>query len=187
MTKQELIQKCLEYALKAQEQRQANKATLDANNGPAQPADVFLFKKMPDKCGITGFAITHAHPDNKGDLCFPDPEDLFFLVPMDWMTAFVGLTDVVERNNQFQGDVVLRCGNGLWITRQDIDKRMVRVGLVDPMPGKTCDRCRKKLGQMVRGKLEGTSSQWENNASPDYDDWADEVQAWVNKFRNDLT
>jgi hypothetical protein len=152
MNKLEQVRQAMQQAVQSYEKA---KAAQRANNGPAQPGDVFLMVGIPDDCPLS-FAILRAHPDNKGDLLNPLSEDLFFCVPCDDWDDMVGICDI-EDDNEYLGPLVARCGYGFWMCREDLpinedDGRPV-------LSGKMLSECRQVMANMARGKLEYTNEQ----------------------------
>lgn len=142
---------------------------------PPQPGDVYLFPG-PSPVDLHWVALG-AHPD----------KDLLFAVPADGH-PFVGLTDVEVPPSERCGLLVLRCGHGLWIHREEF-RPDLRVGVIEE---RYVRRALDKLGQMAAGKLRGLASQWEAEANPDYEDWMDQVGQAVDtladalRFREEL-
>lgn len=176
MTFKERLQEAV--AIQAQRSREVD-AAMRANNGPAQPGDLFLFPGMPDGCYL-GFAIISTHPDNKGCASGPATDDLFLMAPVDIMgSPLVGLTDVVEQN-YYYNRVVVHCGYCFWFARADIDK-----ALGQPASGvgraelRKTDECRLRVAAMARGKYSGTAEQRATEDNPDYQEDQENVAFWV--------
>src|SRR5262249_28573437 len=69
--------------------------------------------------------LVRKHPDNKGDLLKPEPDDLFMAVLVDDWDGMVGQIDVVGESRHF-GTLAARCGAGIWLSRADLDRLMGR-------------------------------------------------------------
>jgi hypothetical protein len=125
---------------------------------PPRPGDVYL---LPGPSPIDlRWAVLGIHPD----------KDLLFAVPADGH-PLVGLTDVELAASGECGPLVLRCGHGLWVHREEF-RPDHRVGVLEE---RYVRRALDKLGQMAAGNLRGPASQWEAEANPDYDDWLAEI------------
>lgn len=149
---------------------------MKAHNGPVQCGDVFVFPGLPDDCPLS-FGIINYHPDNKGDLCYPNSEDLFLLVPIGpYCQPLVGVHDVFERASDVIDSCILMCGYSFWVSRADL-KEEYRVSYLSDSSQR---KCKKKISQMARGiPVHGSQAQWEAEANPDYQKWDDEVNHWV--------
>jgi hypothetical protein len=131
----------------------------NARSRPPRPGDVFLFP------GPSAFDLSWVVVDG------PHEEGLLFAMPAD-SHPLIGLTDVCVADSALSGPLVLRCGYGLWLHPDDLGPERL-VGVVDE---RHVGRAREKLAQIAAGKLEGTASQWEAEANPDYHDWLAEVE-----------
>jgi len=126
---------------------------------PPQPGDLYLF---PGPAAIDQSWAIIAGPCERG---------LLFAVPADGH-PFAGLTDVVIAEADPCGPLVLRCGYGLWIHPSDLPPG----GWIGILEDRHVRRAARKMAQIAAGKLEGTASQWEAEANPDYQDWLGEVE-----------
>jgi hypothetical protein len=136
---------------------------------PAAPGDMYLF---PGPFGVDlVWVIVGVHPE----------QPLLFAVPGDGH-PLVGLTDVEVARSRSYDPLALRCGYGLWIHRDEfrsdwriaaIEERYVR-------------RAQDKLGQIGAGKIEGSASQRECEANPDYDEWLGEVECAADRLASAL-
>jgi hypothetical protein len=144
----------------------AKRAALASDTGPTpRPGDVYL---MPGPSPIDlHWVVLGTHPD----------KDLLFAVPGDGH-PLVGLTDVEVAGSERPGPLVLRCGHGLWIHREEF-RPDFRVGVIEE---KHLRRALDKLGQIAAGNLRGSASQREAEASPDYEDWLAEVGPAVDQL-----
>jgi hypothetical protein len=131
-----------------------------AGSRPPQPGDLYLFP---------GWAA--AIDQSWAIIAGPCAQGLLFAVPADGH-PLAGLTDVVVAETAACGPLVLRCGHGLWIHPNDLPPGG-RVGILDD---RHVRRAARKMAQIAAGKLEGTASQWEAEANPDYQEWLGEVE-----------
>jgi hypothetical protein len=126
---------------------------------PPRPGDIYLF---PAPAAI----------DVSWVVAIDQPEkELVFAVPADGH-PLAGLTDVELSATAPMGPLVVRCGHGLWIHREEFRPEL-RVDILDE---RSLHRIQDKLAEIASGKVEGTASQREQEANPDYDDWLDEVE-----------
>jgi hypothetical protein len=147
-------------AAEAVERYRESKATLAAaSQRPPQPGDLYLF---PGPAAID---------QSWGIIAGPNERGLLFAVPADGH-PLAGLTDVIVAETAACGPLVLRCGHGLWIHPSDFPADG-RIGILDD---RHVRRAVRKMAQIAAGKLEGTASQWEAEANPDYHEWLAEVE-----------
>jgi hypothetical protein len=159
-TRLEQIRKASAEAVEKYRSRHAVLATDAAR--PSRPGDLYL---LPGPSTIDlRWVVLGIHPD----------KDLLYAVPADGH-PLVGLTDVEVSAEAAGGPLVLRCGHGLWIHRDEFRPES-RLGTLD---GRYVSRALDKLGQMAGGKLRGPASQWEAEANPDYEDWLAELERTV--------
>jgi hypothetical protein len=136
---------------------------------PPRPGDVYL---LPGSSIIDlRWVVLTAPPD----------KDLLFAVPADGH-PLVGLTDVEVSAESAGGPLVLRCGHGLWVHREEFRSES-RVDTLDPQH---VHQALDKLGQVAGGSLRGPASQKEAEANPDYDDWLAEVEKAVDAVASAL-
>lgn len=189
MTKNEMIEKCMKLQREAVERGKQCDAVLTKREEEGrfpQVGDVYLFppmreylptgKTLPEDV-ILEFALIAVDHHEGGDL--------FFCVPLDWYPETSGLCDVPIRHNDPFGPMCLRCGHGLWLGDEEFQSAH-RVAILAP---RYTERARNKMAQMVRGKLEGTSSQRETECDPFYEeevlDRAECASEWIRYLRDE--
>src|SRR5262245_21784091 len=136
----ELIRKATAEAVAKDRERRGMLAA-EATRSP-QPGDVYL---LPGPSSIDlHWVILTAYPET----------DLLFAVPADGH-RLVGLTDVEVNASQALGPLVLRCGHGLWVHRDEF-RPGLRVGVLEKVYVR---HGLDKLAQVTGGGLRGTASQ----------------------------
>jgi hypothetical protein len=136
---------------------------------PPQPGDVYLFPG-PFATDLV-WGVIGSHPD----------QPLSFAVPAD-AHPLVGLTDVEVAASKSYDRLVLRCGYGLWIHREEfrMDWR------VATLAGRYVHRAQEKLKEIAAGKIQGSASQRESEANPDYEEWLAQVESDADRLANAL-
>ena len=140
-----------------EEQKRLEDELLERGGAP-QPGDLFAPQRPGDP---VNWAVIQQHPD--------DPH-LLFLVPADDYPPH-GTSDVVVPDHAQYAPLTLRCGLGIWV-QSDYFAKSRRVGFLDEL---TLHAARRKLADMVRGRIEGTAAARENEADPDYEEWMKRV------------
>lgn len=131
--------------------------------GPAQPGDVYIFPQS--KMGVN-LMVLGQHPD---------AADTLFLVVADWICVdLLGGADVPVREEDWHGEsLVIRCGSGVWVSRETVEKRKrSKVRLSESYTS----RCRQILSDMVSGNP--------LPRGPDEDD--PELWDWVKRIERDI-
>jgi hypothetical protein len=101
----------------------------------------------------------------------PDHPDLLFAVPADDF-PLAGSTDVAVRASPQCPGLNLRCGQGIWIRADDLE-RTGRLGSVDP---EAITAARRVLAALARGNIDESPAALEIEADPEYQHWIREVE-----------
>jgi hypothetical protein len=148
----------------------AKRAALAADaTRPPQPGDLYL---LPGSSSIDLRWVVLAAPLDK---------ELLFAVPADGH-PLVGLTDVEVSAEPAAGPLVLRCGHGLWVHRDEFRPES-RLGTLE---ARYVSRALDKVGQIAGGHVRGPASQWEAESNPDYDDWLVKLERSVDAVASAL-
>ena len=141
--------------------------TTDA--GPAAvPGDVFRFEgeRRP-----LGWAALLAHPYEV---------DWLYVVPAD-REPFVGSADVAVAGPG-EPPLVLRCGLGIWLTRDQL-----RAGRRLPaLAGGDLARAMDKLADVARAQAVGSPEEQAVDQRPEYEELLDELESVGNRLKHDL-
>ena len=147
--------------------RQELKEQLSGRTGPAEVGDVFL---LPGRA-VAEFrwAVVLKHPDRP----------LLYAVPAD-TNPLTGSADV-EVSQGLGGPMTLRCSFGLWVAREKLAP-----GCASPCSNVVGWSAPGRSSSRSRGRLEGSASQHEVDASPEYDRWLGEVAGAVDALEQIL-
>lgn len=164
--KTEQLERIRKATVEACKKLEANRKILESQKDRGlESGDVYLFENATD--GFT-WMIVREHLD--------DP-DLFLVVPVD-DHPLVGLPDVAFAG----GPDVARCGYSTHI-HKDQFRSDLRVKILEKV---YVERVRKTLHTMIVGQMDGTQSQWEANANPDYWEWENLVEDAVIQLQKSI-
>jgi hypothetical protein len=93
-------------------------------------------------------------------------EQLLLTVPGD-DNPMAGTTDITISEDALSGPLTLRCGHSLWIHKTDFNMETY-VGVLE---NRQWQRALNKMEQIFEGNLQGTASEVENEADPEYKKW----------------
>lgn len=136
---------------------------------PPGPGDLYLFPG-PFANDLV-WVVVGTHPE----------QPLLFAVPADGH-PLVGLTDIEVAAPKSYDRLVLRCGYGLWIHRDEFrgDWR------VATLPDRYVRRAQEKMKEIAAGMIQGSASQRESEANPDYEGWLAQVESDADRLANAL-
>ena len=144
----------------AQAKAQRRQRLVESRKGAPQPGDLF---QSPVAAADVLWAVIQSDTEDNQRL---------FLVPAD-DHPLAGITDVAVPRDEVCGPLVLRCGSGVWFPADQLN--------TDSRVGALAERfvrdARKKLAQMIRGTLIGSSREREAETDPEYEYWTERVAA----------
>jgi hypothetical protein len=110
-----------------------------------------------------------------------DDAALWFIIPLD-QNPYAGTWDVAVSEFSEAGAGTLRCGRGIWIHADDIDKGS-RSGFIEP---DYVDEATQRLAAMVQGEVNSHIHRPDVDEDPEYQEWMEEVTAAAEKLEHQL-
>jgi len=145
-------------------------AELSTRTDVPEPGDLYLFP-LPADMPLEWVVIT----------IDPDDDDLLYLLPAD-DHPLVGSADVRIPNDADCAPLVVRCGFGFWVHKEQLLTQR-RSGTI---PTASVNRANKILSKIVASDLDATSLQKETDCDPEYESWMRELSSAVETLRSSL-